>query len=158
MHPLLPLADTANEKAVELHIPANACLCVRQFLSCQDTVPAKLMYLRLVVRIAVLPLGIFDYLNAFPSLPCPPRPGMEEVFSLKDFEKSCLIQSLLWISVNWVTWQVFEREVKTALHLMQYMFNKCGDLETGVCGFCRHWNTICEKSVQRAFGFLSSMR
>lgn len=78
---------------------------------------------------------------------------MEEVFSLKDFEKSCLIQSLLWISVNWVTWQVFEREVKTALHLMQYMFNKCGDLETGVCGFCRHWNTICEKSVQRAFGF-----
>lgn len=34
--PLLTLfADRAKEKAVELHLPASACLSVRQFLSCQ---------------------------------------------------------------------------------------------------------------------------
>lgn len=42
---------------------------------------------------------------------------MEEAFSLKDFEKSYLVQSLPWISVDWVTWQVFEREVKTLLYI-----------------------------------------
>lgn len=35
IHPLLPLTDTANEKAVKLHIPASACLGVRHFLSYQ---------------------------------------------------------------------------------------------------------------------------
>lgn len=58
-----------------------------------------------------------DYLDGFP-YPSP-APAIEADFSLKDFEKSDLVQSLLWISVDWVTWQLFEREVKSALYLIQ---------------------------------------